>query len=52
MTRDDAEEAFQALASGFNDLIREPIREDFAWERGDVHSSGFVFEYVAKCLKI
>ena len=52
MSRDDTEEALETLASGFDDLIREPIREDFAWERGDVHSSGFVFKYVAKCFKI
>jgi hypothetical protein len=52
MSRDDTEEALQALASGFDNLIRKPIRKDFAWERGDVHSSGFVLEDVAKCLKI
>lgn len=52
MSCDDTEEALKALASGFDDLIRKPIREDFAWERGNVHSSGFVLEYVAKCLKI
>jgi hypothetical protein len=52
MSRDDTEKALQALASGFNDLIRKSIRENFSWERGDVHSSGFVLEYVAKCLKI
>jgi DNA-binding response OmpR family regulator len=52
VSRDDTEESLQALASGFDDLIRKPIREDFTWERGDVHSSGFVLEYVAKCLKI
>lgn len=52
MSRDDTEEALQALASGFDDLIGKPICEDFAWERGDVHSSGFVLEYVAKCFKI
>jgi hypothetical protein len=29
---DDTEEALQALASGFDDLIGKLIHEDFAWE--------------------
>lgn len=52
MSRDDTEEALETLASGFDDLIRKSICEDFAWERRDVHASGFVLEYVAECLKI
>ena len=52
MSRDDTKKALEALASGFDDLIREPIREYLAWERRDVHSSGFVLKYIAKRLKI
>lgn len=48
----NAEEALEALASGFNHLVRKPVREDFAWERRDVHPSGLVLEYVAERLKI
>jgi hypothetical protein len=52
VSRDDAEEALEALASGFDHLIRKPVREDFAWERGDVHPGGLVLEYIAERLKI
>jgi len=52
VARDDTEKALEALASGFDDLIRKPVREDFAWERGDVHPGGFVLKYVAERFKI
>ena len=52
MPSDDAEKALEALASGLDHLIREAVREDFAWERGNVHPSGLVLEYVAERLEI
>ena len=52
MSRNDAEEPFEALASGFDHLVRKPVCEDFAWERGDVHPGGLVLEYIAERLKV
>jgi len=52
VARNDAEEALEALASGFDDLIRKSVGKDFAWEWRDVHSGGFVLEYIAERLKI
>jgi len=52
VARHDAEEALEALPSGLDDLIREPVREDLAWERGDIHAGGLVLEDVAEGFKI
>lgn len=52
MSRNDAEEALEALASGFDHLVRKPVCEDFAWERGDVYAGGLVLEYIAERLKV
>ena len=52
MARDDTKEAFEALPSCLDDLVRKSVREDFARERGDVHASGLVLEDVAERLKV
>ena len=52
MSRNDAEEALEALASGFDHLIGKPVCEDFAGERRNVHSGGFVLQYIAERLKV
>lgn len=52
MSRDDAEEALEALPSGLDHLVRKPVREDLAWEWGDVHPRGLVLEDVAERLKV
>ncbi len=48
----DAQEALEALPPGLDDLIREPVREDFSRERGDVDAGRFVLEDVAERLKV
>ena len=52
MASHDTEEALEAFPSGLDDLIREPVREDLAWERGDVHAGRLVLEDIAEGLKV
>jgi hypothetical protein len=52
MARHDTEEALEAFPSGFDDLIREPVREHLAWERGDVHAGRLVLEDIAESFKV
>jgi len=52
VSSDDAQEAFEALPSGLDDLVRKPIRKDLAWERGDVHASRLVLEDITERLKV
>jgi hypothetical protein len=52
VSSDDAQEAFEALSSGLDDLVREPVRKDLAWEWGDVHASRLVLEDITEGLKV
>ena len=52
MSRDDSQEPLESFTSSINDLIREPIREDFSGERRDVDSCRFAFENVPEGFEI
>ena len=52
MARDDGEEALEALAAALDDLVGEPVREDFSGQRWDVHPCRFTLENVAEGFKV
>jgi len=52
MPSNDAQKPLQTLSSALNNLIREAIREDFAWECWDVDSRRFMLEDVAEGFEI
>lgn len=52
MTSDDSQEPLQALSPSFDNLVGEPVGEDFAGERRDVDACGFAFENVTEGFEI
>ena len=49
---DDSKEPLEALAPALDDLVREPVREDLAGERGDVHARRLALEDVPERLEV
>ena len=52
MARDDGEEALEALAAALDDLVREAVGEDLAWQGRDVDTGGLAFEDVAEGFEV
>ena len=52
MARNDRQEPLEALAPALDDLVREPVRENLAGERGDVHARRLALQDVPERLKV
>lgn len=52
VTSNDAKEPFEPFPPGFDDLIGEPVSEDFAGERGNVDASRLPFEDITERFKV
>jgi hypothetical protein len=52
MPHDDLQEPLQALPPMLNDIVREAIRKNFAWQRRNGHTSRFPLEDVTEVLEV
>lgn len=52
MSGDDGQETFKTLTAGLNNLIRESVREDLAWQGRDVDPGRFTLEDVTESLEV